>query len=1438
MVQELDLRSCFGGPAFVFECIVYFNGLAIKLKVLIDTGANGYAFINRRRAEQLRQLFPHVERRLLPHTAVATGYKDGKEEDITHATLLHMELDGRQEYNVPFLEVSLGHHDIILGRSWLAHNDVNPDCKRHRLNWPSERPREQAMQRRVIVDSPATQEISLIRSIYQQDVLKREAAMEKEDKRRGDGQQSQGIRMLRRVQQAKPETDMYKLQTHHQSTPFQPLASQSSDGRNSTPLPSQPPASTKVTPNDHESVTGQEEDSDSDAGCSELSDFSDDEEEELPTLRNESFKWDRAEGYRKMDAEVKRVVHRTQIAALEFGRRQQAKEATIDLFLVNAEGFRLNLKNENAIAGSISLFEIDRAINEQLQDHTKDPQIQHEERLKLALASIDGRLPEDEAPATRVLIAQKLPKEHQAFVDVFSEADSNRLAEHKAGVDHIIELDDPKIVPGFCPLYNMSLEELLFIKDWLLKNMDSGFIETSSSPFASPILIVKKPTPPGEKQKFRFCIDYRKLNALTKKDRYPIPLIAETLTRLAKAKVFTKLDIRQAFHRIRMDPNSEDLTTFRTRYGSFKCKIMMEGLANGPATWQRYMNTVLMDYLDDFCTAYLDDILIYSDDPLEHTGHVHLVLERLRSAGLQADIKKSEFNVTETKYLGFIISTTGIRVDPDKVAAVKHWKQPRTVKQIQSFIGFCNFYRRFIRSFGRMARPLIRLTRKNVSFDFNEDCIDAFEKLKEALVTAPVLALYDPHAETRMETDASDGVVAGTLSQKSKDDEWHPIAFYSKTMDVAEMNYEIHDKEMLALIRGLEEWSGELRGVQLPFIAITDHRALEYFTTKRLLRPRQARWADLISEYNFKIVYRPGKENVIADALSRKAEELRTQKEIANAGRTMQLIKDEQVGVSLNNLNLEKDQLLLIEQLLQVNRTSESLQGFRSSAIEGHQHLRIEDGLLLYQGRLFVPEDDQLRTKLLYEIHATLPAAHPGRNKTRVIAARQFYWPRMNSDIDIFVAACQSCRRASTPRDKTPGLLKPLPIPERPWQHISMDFMSFNKDRHGYDNVFVVVDRLGKRPFSLPCYKTAKAKDAAWLYYEHIYRIYGLPDTIVSDRGPQFISAFTNELTLLLGIKFQLSTAEHAQTDGQTEIVNQALQQRLRHFVNHYQDNWSELLPAMDFAAATAPHESTGLAPSEVEMGFIPRMHYDWNRRNIKEGQSSMEKLNRQEAQQYATRMHDAWQFARQNLLKAQERQSMQANKKRRPEDFDVGDLAYVTKKSWRTDRPCDKLDNPVAGPFRIIGKKHHSWVIDLPPSYKIHNVFHSDRLRKAAENASPGQLNENDPDASYEIDGNIEWEVDRILGSRIHRNKLQYMVEWRGWDPDNTWYDAESFKNSPTLLRLYHVDNPDKDGPPVRLQQWQDAFDRDEADLPHEMDNAAVSKPRASKMRTRNTRR
>jgi hypothetical protein len=281
-----------------------------------------------------------------------------------------------------------------------------------------------------------------------------------------------------------------------------------------------------------------------------------------------------------------------------------------------------------------------------------------------------------------------VPEEYKDCLDVFSKVASDQMPPRRS-YDHKIEPEgDPHL--GYSPLYKLTTEELEAMK-YLTENLHKGFIGPSQAPFAAPVLFARKPN-----GGLRFCVDYRKLNQFTRKDRYPLPLIDETLARISKAKIFTKIDIRQAFHRIRMHSDSEELVTFRTRYGAYKYNVVPFGLTNGPATYQRYMNDVLFDYLDDFCAAYLDDILIYSDNALDHEVHVKKVLQRLRDAGLQTDIKKCEFGVTRTKYLGFIIPTDGIEVVPNKVSIVKNWGIPTTVRGIQSFLGSCNFYRRFI----------------------------------------------------------------------------------------------------------------------------------------------------------------------------------------------------------------------------------------------------------------------------------------------------------------------------------------------------------------------------------------------------------------------------------------------------------------------------------------------------------------------------------------------------------------------------------------------------------------------------------------------------------------------------------------------------------------------------------------------------------------------
>jgi len=447
----------------------------------------------------------------------------------------------------------------------------------------------------------------------------------------------------------------------------------------------------------------------------------------LPLLPQRTEYWDRRSNLRAMNEALAgrepklRPVRRPKVMNLEL--------PPVNIAAIGAAGFRRNLQDARATVFSTSLYEIDYLIEKELADEADD-----------------------------LRVRETLPEAYQDLADVFSKAASDTLPPRRP-YDHKIQLTDGNTDDlSYSPLRHQSTDELRAVKQYLVENLHKGFIEASQAPFAAPILFVKKAD-----GSLRFCIDYRKLNTLTRKDQYPLPLLEETLARLRRARVFTKLDIRQAFHRIRVDPDSEELTTFRTRYGAYKCKVMPFGLTNGPATYQRFMNDVLFDYLDNFCTAYLDDILIYSENELDHQEHVRKVLLRLREAGLQADIKKSEFSVKRTKYLGFYVSTDGIEVDPEKTETIRNWEPPTTVRGVQSFLGFCNFYRKFILNYGRVARPLMALTRKENVFLWDRYCQSAFTELKSRLVNAPLLVHFNPQYESMVETDASDGVLGGVF---------------------------------------------------------------------------------------------------------------------------------------------------------------------------------------------------------------------------------------------------------------------------------------------------------------------------------------------------------------------------------------------------------------------------------------------------------------------------------------------------------------------------------------------------------------------------------------------------------------------------------------------------------------------------------------------------
>ena len=458
----------------------------------------------------------------------------------------------------------------------------------------------------------------------------------------------------------------------------------------------------------------------------------------------------------------------------------------------------------------------------------------------------------------------------EGYADVFDDRNANQLPPHRE-TDHAINLKEEYDPPNFA-YRRCSPRELQATEYYINEALAKGIIRESTSPGGAPVIFA-----PKKDGTLRFCIDYRGLNAVTIKDRSPIPLIGEILDRLNGSRVFSKIDLKNAYYRIRIKEGDEWKTSFKTRYGLFEYLVMPFGLTNAPATFQAYINRALRGYIDDFCIVYLDDILIFSQDEAEHREHVEKVLERLRQNELYANAKKCDFFRDSVEFLGFIVDEQGIHMDPSRVEAIRGWLDhpPKTFRDIQVFLGFCNFYRRFIFDFAKHAKPLHTLLKgmKNgrkpgqVGEQWKGTQQEAFEALITAFTTAPVLRHYDPSLPLRLETDASDFAMAGILSQKH-DQNWHPMAYFSRGFSPAENNYPTYDKEMLAIVMSFKQWRHYLDGA--PEIEVwSDHENLKDFMAQTVINGRQARWLLFLAPYDFRIYYRKGALNP-ADGPSRR----------------------------------------------------------------------------------------------------------------------------------------------------------------------------------------------------------------------------------------------------------------------------------------------------------------------------------------------------------------------------------------------------------------------------------------------------------------------------------------------------------------------------------------------------------------------------------------
>jgi transposase InsO family protein len=1026
---------------------------------------------------------------------------------------------------------------------------------------------------------------------------------------------------------------------------------------------------------------------------------------------------------------------------------------------------------------SLSTIEVSLITSEAFQQLAKDDetQVYMLDVSELAdLATIDTNTPQK----------PKLPTKYEDFRDVFSKQEADKLPPHRP-YDHVIPIRDGAEVP-YGPVYSLSQKEIEALHDYIKDNLDKGFIRRSESPAGAPILFVKK-----KDGSLRLCVDYRGLNKITVPNRCPLPLIPETFDRLSRAKRFTKLDMRGAYNLLRIAEGEEWKTAFRCRYGHYEYRVMPFGLMNAPASFQSFVNDVFRDDLDNIMVAYQDDLLIYTeeDDDEAHTCDVRKILGKAREAKLSFKLEKCSFDQSSVDFLGFVISTQGIAMDPSRVQSIKEWTTPRSALDIQVFLGLANFYRRFVKDFSKIATPLTALLKKNVKFTWNTSAQAAFDELKSRLTSAPILRHFDHTKPCVIETDASDFALGAVCSQYDENDILHPIAYYSRKLLSSEVNYQIYDKELLAIVAAFKHWRHYLEFSTHSTEVLTDHRNLEYFMTTRNLSRRQVRWSETLSDFNFVIKYRPGSQNRAADALSRKDRPV-GEGTTPFSKTTMTLLPPIRFANVIQALPLEpesEDITTMIKELIQEDEHFGPLYKEASTNPDACPEYTIRDGLLLYDGLVCVPASDEIKRHILEECHDSPAAGHFGIAKTHDLVGRTFHWPSMRSFVKRYVSGCDTCQRSKSSRHKPYGLLSPLPVPDKPWSSISVDFITQLPESNGYTAICVFVDRFTKMAHFVPTTDNVTAEGTVQLFMDRVFASHGLPDDVVSDRGVTFTSSFTQGIFKALNIEQNLSTAYHPQTDGQTERVNSILEQYLRCYVNYQQTNWSSLLPMAEFSYNNATHSSTATTPFYANLGYHPRFTVRMPR---------VSKNNRPLADriQAMKDLHSEMKF---HIETAIETHARYYDTKVCPQpDFNIGDSVWLDARHLRTDRPSKKLDYKRTGPYKIIERvNNRSFRLQLPPSMKVHPVFHVSLLERHSPDTIPGRTIE--PPPPIIVGGEPEYEVEEILNSRIEKGKLWYRVHWKGYPKsDRSWEPASFINNCPDLLRSFHEENPSKPGP------------------------------------------
>ncbi|QRW24093.1 Retrotransposable element Tf2 protein [Rhizoctonia solani] len=817
---------------------------------------------------------------------------------------------------------------------------------------------------------------------------------------------------------------------------------------------------------------------------------------------------------------------------------------------------------------------------------------------------------------------------------------------------------------------------------------------------ASPILFVKK-----KNGKLHMCVDYWRLNSMIKKNVYPLPLPQNLIEKLQGAKIFSKFDLKAGYNLVQIKEGNKWKTAFKTKYGLFEYLVMPFGLTNAPAAFQDMMNEIFRDLLDVYVIIYLDNIVVFSLNKKDHKAHVREVLKRLQDNDLFCNIKKCHFHVKKIDYLGFIISEFGIEVNQSKVTDAMNWSVPKNVKNIQEFLGFVNFYRQFIPNFGNMAQPLYNLLKKDSLWKWESAEQQSFEGLKRCLTSAPLLLQPDTTKQFYVECNASDYTTGAILSQCNSEGKLAPVAYLSKSLSPAEKNYNIFDKELLAVIRAFKEWCHLLEGSELPVQVLTDHKNLEYFSTSQSLNKRQIRWANFLVDYNFQIIYRPGAQNKKADILSQRYDLVPLEGGVEN-----QVLLKPELFISSITPDQEINDLIG-EAIYKDNRLKEILDKLQNK--EKVTDWELKEGLLWFQKKIFIPKNETIRNLILESRHDMLAAGHPGQARTLELVSRNYYWPSLKRFVNSYVSHCETCIQAKPTNQVPVGLLKPLQIPERPWEDIAYDMMwdyQFQKDSMPSSPLLI---NFQKWYISSP-HSPLHLPSTLQIYLLHMYG-----NSMACPEAPYW-------------------------TEGLLSMPS--------------------LFAISEFALNNLKQSSTGKSPFQICYGLNPQFSV---------GQKLDELVPN--ADKHAEFLEKGYDKVKAALSLSQERMKhFYDQHHREEEEIQVGDKVWLSHQNISTNRPSIKLSHKKLGPYLVIEKIGlHTYKLQLPHTMRIHPVFHINLLTKF--HSDPHGQDPPQPAPIVTEEGEEEYEVEKILDSKWKEyrkaRKLWYLVKWKGYDKgSNSW--------------------------------------------------------------------